>query len=125
MINDYLEVSLPASMSARVERTIFGPIFIESLDMEISAHEIPNHMKSELAYIFPGVDFSGAIGVVTMQHSKFDLVNFGADVDVEKDNLLEKVRTTSLANLYTFILICFHLFSFLVSPNQFVANCQS
>lgn len=52
---------------------------------------VPNHMKSELLQIFPGVDVSEVKAIITMQHSKHDLVNIGVDIDQEKDDLLEKV----------------------------------
>jgi hypothetical protein len=46
----------------------------------------------EIQSIFPSVDLTnGLIAVVTMQHAKYDLVNFDPDVDQEKDILLEKV----------------------------------
>ena len=58
-----------------------------------SRFAVPNHMKSELLLIFPGVDLSEVKAIITMQHAKYDLVNIGPDVDKEKDDLLEKVIT--------------------------------
>lgn len=49
-----------------------------------------------MASVFPGVDLEKMLVVPTCQRSAMDLVQVGEPVDVEKDNLLEKVGINEL-----------------------------
>jgi len=72
--------------------SLFGPHLNTSETFQISAHSCGKRFVPEIQSIFPSVDLTnGLIAVVTMQHAKYDLVNFDPDVDQEKDILLEKV----------------------------------
>lgn len=72
---------------------LFGPRLNTNETFQISAHSCGKRFVPEIQCIFPSIDLSdGLIAIVTMQHSKYDLVNFDPDVDQEKDVLLEKVH---------------------------------
>lgn len=51
----------------------------------------PPKIRREVTTVFPQVDLDRLLIVPTCQHAAMDLVQTGERVDVEKDNLLEKV----------------------------------
>jgi hypothetical protein len=65
-------------------------------------HACPRVHLRELAAVFPECDPAGLLIVPTCQHAAVDLVRFGADVDAEKDRLLE--RFMRFANAITSLL---------------------
>jgi hypothetical protein len=71
--------------------SIFGPEFVQDKGLQISAHECNKFLEKDLKSLFPDQDLSNLIAIITMQHSKHDLVEFGCEIDQEKDDLLESV----------------------------------
>eukprot|EP00939_MAST-03C_sp_MAST-3C-sp1_P005367 g5367.t1 len=43
----------------------------------------------EVQMVYPGVDMTGLLAIVTCQKAKYDLCEMGKDIDKEKDDLLE------------------------------------
>ena len=85
---------------------IFEPQLIDGFGIQVSAHACNKHVIREIQFIFPNVDLNNLTAVVTMQHSNYDLVNWGTEIDKEKDDLLENVCCFSV------IKICFCFFNF-------------
>jgi hypothetical protein len=50
-------------------------------------------MAREVQSVFPDVDVSSVLIVPTCQQADYDLVRTGEKIDIEKDRLLERVRT--------------------------------
>lgn len=78
---------------AKEKECLFGPVLLRE-DVQISAHPCGKFFSRELQPIFPSVQISALeslIAIVTMQHTKYDLVNFGSHIEVEKDDRLESV----------------------------------
>ena len=59
--------------------------------IEVSVHSGTKYFNNEILYVFPKIDTDNLLIIPTMQHAKIDLVNFGVDVEEEKDSLLENV----------------------------------
>ena len=60
---------------------------------QFSIHSVPKGFTHDLAPILPGIPLTGdppLLLVPTCQHSAYDLVNWGEEVSVEKDLLLER-----------------------------------
>lgn len=66
--------------------------------MEVSAHQCPRLLLSELRLVFPGVDTKGGmITVLVCQQARLDLVQVGPDVEAEKDERLRIVCVAQAA----------------------------
>ena len=57
-------------------------------DFEISVHAMPKSLTREVRHVFPQVELTNLLLLPTLQRSKYDLVTWGGDIDVEKDRLL-------------------------------------
>jgi hypothetical protein len=64
-------------------------------------------MLRELETVFPDVDLSKIIVIISMQHANIDLVNFGEDVESEKDSLCEQVNYLVSRSLFLLSLLVF------------------
>ena len=78
--------------------TIFQPCLVRNTTFQLSAHTCGKHVVREIAHILPTIELSNLIAVITMQKSEYELVNWGPDIDKEKDDLLENVRI-SISNI--------------------------
>jgi hypothetical protein len=85
---------------AMAKKTLLLPrtTFFEGA-MEVHVHRCPRAIQDELDAVFPEKrgGFKEAILITTAQHAAMDLVRVGLVVDVEKDKLLERVRTGTRA----------------------------
>ena len=64
--------------------------------LQVSMHRCPRLMQRELKMLFPGRPASSwveCLAVLTCQHTKADLVDWGPDAAKEKDACLENVST--------------------------------
>lgn len=64
--------------------------FIDN-EFEISIHKCNKHFVNEIHHIFQSTDLENLLAIPVMQRSKYDLVNFGEEVDKHRDILLENV----------------------------------
>lgn len=60
--------------------------------IEIAAHAPGKAFRSEIVRVFPLIDADAVIVVTTMQRGRVDLAGASADVEAEKDRLLEAVH---------------------------------
>lgn len=72
--------------------TILQPCLVRNTTFQFSAHTCGKYLVREMTNIFPTIELSNLIAVITMQKSKYELVNWGPEIDKEKDDLLENVR---------------------------------
>eukprot|EP00899_Mesostigma_viride_P010122 jgi/Mesvir1/19110/Mv12855-RA.1 len=61
-----------------------------SEDIEYSVHSCPKPYTEELRAIFPGVDVSQLLIIPTNQRARLDLAGVGADIEDEKNRLLDE-----------------------------------
>lgn len=78
------------------ESIIIEPILLKTdSNFQISCHECTKAVRRQLQHIFPSLDDENQTvhiyAIITLQHSKYDLVNIGENIEIEKDNLLENV----------------------------------
>jgi hypothetical protein len=82
---------------------------------EVSVHECPKALLSELSAVMPerrGA-LSGCHIIASVQHSCLDLVKMGPEIDAEKDRLLENV-SCCCSHGQAFYAVCLRVFSRLV-----------
>lgn len=65
--------------------------------MEWSVHTCPKTIRTEVAGVLPSADLDKLLIVPTCQQATMELVQFGEEVDKQKDELLERVRAAHLA----------------------------
>jgi hypothetical protein len=75
---------------AKKDRVLILPTYLTAMEMDISAHICPISVKNELQYIFPNVCLDEVIAIITMQKAQYELVNWGNDIEIEKDIKLER-----------------------------------
>lgn len=63
---------------------------VDQPGFELSVHKPPKALTREAQHIFPNTDLDNILVIPTLQKSKYDLVNWGGEIDVEKDMLLEE-----------------------------------
>lgn len=71
-----------------------GTVYCERHALEASVCEIGGSLAAHVCRVCPHAKADGEntlVAVITFQQSTMDLVNFGPDVDAEKDRLLENV----------------------------------
>jgi hypothetical protein len=80
------------------EKIILNPTFChENNDFQFSVHLCSKAVMRQLQHVFPDLHLfdSETVDLVyaipTLQHSKYDLVNIGEEIEQEKDTLLENV----------------------------------
>lgn len=64
----------------------------KDFELEFSLHACTSRFLRELRNVFPGVDLTNLKAVPTFQKCVHDLVAWGEDVDLEKDEKLKRVR---------------------------------
>lgn len=82
-----------------MESVILGPILSKNIDkplLQLSVHRCGRYLSQELAHIFQpiasDINKNQLLACIIMQKCKHEMVEFGVDVDKEKDDLLENVR---------------------------------
>ena len=76
-----------------------GPTLSKNVDkplLQLSVHRCGRYLSQELSHIFPpitdDINKNQLLACIIMQKCKHEMVEFGVDVDKEKDDLLENVR---------------------------------
>ena len=104
---------------------VFGPSQSKDGKLQISAHSCGKHFQNELKLIFPTIDLTNLIAIITCQKAVHDLSNFDIDVDIEKDELLEKVRIRLIIQLRNWKLLISGLIPVMISNGVIVPSPYS
>ena len=71
--------------------------------LEVHINKLPKNLYSIFSTVFPHQrELENVFVISTFQHSKFDFVGVGPDVDLEKDRLLMNVCTIKLSLLISY-----------------------
>lgn len=94
-------ISAPVARSQ--PRGLLMPPQMLSNGIEVSLHQCPRALQSELQLVMPErkADLAGCTIVASAQHARCDLVKIGPDIEAEKDRLLETVRFVAICTRYT------------------------
>jgi hypothetical protein len=91
--------------------TLVPPTWLPGPRLEVSVHVCPARALADVRGVFPALPATDAVLILPVfQPTRHDLTSVGADVDAERDALLEHVRTharpRALVHLPTRACVC-------------------